>query len=129
MPYEQIPEAFRIGPPESFGRPYKYDIYLSGYGFKLSSRTGYLVVSVLVSHAALELAASVWPLLWWRGVIRAWSTVPDYVCLGSGSSSLVRTHPNTCAGVSGKKGLYSVVKVGETGSVPHLEIVAVDGGD
>lgn len=58
--YEQLPEAFRLGPPESFGRPYKYDIYLNGYGFKLSSRTGYLGVSVLVSHATLALAASVW---------------------------------------------------------------------
>lgn len=128
MPYDQIPEEFRLGPPESFGRPYIYDVYLSGYGFKLSSRTGYLGVAVLLSHAALALAASLWQFFRRRGVIRAWSTVPDYVCLGSGSSSLALTHPNTCAGIAGKKGLCSVVKVAETGYagfVPHLEIVAV----
>lgn len=130
MPYDQIPEAFRLGPPESFSHPYTVELFRRGYGFQLSSRTGYLGVAVLVSHAVIVIAASLWRIVKGRPVIHAWSTVPDYVCLGSGSSSLVVTHRNTCAGVAGEAALTGMVKVGESGhlgSTPHLEIFsAVD---
>lgn len=134
MPYDQIPEKFRLGPPQSFPHQYDAKYYVSGYGYRLSNRTGILGVVVLVSHAVLATAASVWQLLRRRGIMQAWSTVPDYVCLGSGSSSVVATHPNTCAGIAGEDGLCSVVRIVETardeqaekdGSTPHLEVMAV----
>lgn len=128
MPYDQIPPQFRLGPPESFGRVYSYEVYRWGYGFQLSSRTGYLGVAVLVCHAVIVIPASLWQLLKRRSFIHAWSTVPDYLCLGSGSPSLALTHPNTCAGVAGESALCGLVRIGETqsvGAVPHLQIQAV----
>lgn len=125
MPYDQIPERFRIGPPEPFQPSYFLDVSLRGYGYRLSTRTGRLGVAVLLTHAALALAASLWQLLRRRGIVKAWSTVPDYVCLGSGSPRLVETHPNTCAGIAGD-GLCSVVRVMATvkqGSNAHLEMM------
>lgn len=126
MPYDQIPERFRLGPPEQFSHEYTNEVYRRGYGFQLSTRTGYLGVAVLVLHAAIAIVASVWQLR--RGIIRAWSTVPDYVCLGSGSRSLVVAHPNTCAGIDGANSLCGLVKVvesGHHGATPHLEIIGV----
>lgn len=128
MPYDRIPEKFRLGPPESFQHPHYMEASLKGYGYKLSNRTGRLGVAVLLTHAVLALAASLWQLLMRTGIVKAWSNVPDYVCLGSGSPRLVGTHPNTCAGIAGQAGLCSVVRVMATVSedlTPHLEVIAV----
>lgn len=128
MPYDQIPEKFRLGPPESFQHPYYLEAFLKGYGYKLSNRTGRLGVVVLLTHAVLALAASLWQVLMRTGIVKAWSNVPDYVCLGSGSPRLVGTHPNTCAGIAGEAGLCSVVRVLATVTedlTPHLEVIAV----
>ncbi|KAL0635159.1 hypothetical protein Q9L58_005884 [Maublancomyces gigas] len=130
MSYDQIPERFRLGPPEGLGHTFVYEVYVQGYGFQLSSRTGFLGVGVLLAHAVLALASSLWQFFWRRGIIRAWSTVPDYVCLGAGSASLAVTHPHTCAGIAGEQGLSSLVKIGETGNhgpAAHLEIIDVHG--
>lgn len=130
MPYNQIPENFRLEPPVSFRYPFNEEVFLSGYGYKLSSRTGYLGVAVLLLHATLALAASLWQVLTQRGIIRAWSTVPDYLCLGSSSSGVVEAYPNTCAGITGEHGLCSMIKVVETRralSSPLAEPVSVPG--
>lgn len=129
MPFDQIPEKFRLGPPVGYGHTYKYEVYVQGYGFRLSSRTAYLGVAVLLLHAVLAVTSSLWQLWRRKGIVRAWSTVPDYVCLRSGSPSLAVTHPNTCAGIAGEMALTSLVRVvdtGNVGSIPHLEIVAVN---
>lgn len=128
MSYDEIPPQFRLGPPESFSRFFSSWVYRKGYGFRLSSRTAYLGVAVLVWHAIIVVVGSMWQLKR-RRIIRAWSTVPDYLCLGSGSASLVLTHPNTCAGVAGKEALSGLVKIGVTdnGDTPHLQIGTVGG--
>lgn len=130
MPYDQIPEHFRLGPPEGFGHIFAYELYVQGYGYQLSSRTGFLGVAVLLAHAVLARTSSLWQCFRRKGIIRAWSTVPDYVCLGAGSASLAVTHPHTCAGIAGVQGLTSLVKIGETGNrgpAAHLEIIDVHG--
>lgn len=138
MPYEQIPERFRLEPPQSFPIIYSWEIYRKGYGFRLSTRTAYLGVAILLLHAIIAIVGSLWQLKR-NSVIRAWSTVPDYALLGSGSPSLVMAYPNTCAGVTGDNALAGLVRVAETippyvppgalppvPTIPHLEIVAVD---
>ncbi|KAL0633005.1 hypothetical protein Q9L58_008111 [Maublancomyces gigas] len=127
MPYDQIPEKFRLNPPISFQYPFVERIYVNGYGYRLSSRTGYLGVSVLLLHAVFAITALLHHGK--KSIIHAWSTVPDYFCLGSGSSSVAVKYPNTCAGIAGEQGLCSMVKVVETGKVlsaPHLKVVSVD---
>lgn len=136
MPYEQIPERFRLDPPQSY-YPHVYfrELYRRGYGFRLSTRTAYLGVSVLLAHAVIAISASLWQLKR-ASVIYAWETVPDYAMLGSGSPSLAISHPNTCARVTGTESLQGLVKVAERipppGALPpapiisHLELVAVD---
>lgn len=71
MPYEQIPERFRLGAPEAFPHRYRYEVYRRGYGFQLSTQTGYLGVAVLVSHAVIAIVASLRQLMR-KSVIRAW---------------------------------------------------------
>lgn len=136
MPYEQIPERFRLDPPQSY-YPHVYfrELYRRGYGFRLSTRTAYLGVSVLLAHAVIAISASLWQLKR-ASVIYAWETVPDYAMLGSGSPSLAISHPNTCARVTGTESLQGLVKVAERipppGALPpapitsHLELVVVD---
>lgn len=58
-------------------------------------------------------------------MIVAWSTIPDYMTLGLGTSAREHELDNTCAGISAKQTLQSVVKVGQTKS-EHLEIVVMD---
>lgn len=135
MPYEQIPERFRLEPPQSYPLVYLWELYRKGYGFRLSTRTAYLGVTVLLAHAAIAIFASLWQLKR-ASVIHAWKTVPDYAVLGSGSPSLVMAYPYTCAGITGTKSLQGLVKVAERvpppGALPpasmasHLEIVAVN---
>lgn len=138
MPYEQIPERFRLEPPQSFPIVYSWEIYRKGYGFRLSTRTAYLGATILLLHAITAIVGSLWQLKR-DSVICAWSTVPDYALLGSGSPSLLMAYPNTCAGVTGDNALAGLVRVAETippyvppgtlppvPTIPHLEIVAVD---
>lgn len=127
MPYDQIPEKFRVGPAEAFQHPYSGTWLSKGYGFRLSNRTGRLGVAVLLMHAVIAVLASLRQWLRRTGIVQAWSTVPDYVCLGSGSPTLVESHPNTCAGLAGD-GLCTVVRVMVTAkedSKAHLEVLAV----
>lgn len=63
MPYDQIPKPYRLGPPESFSRPYTFTVFRQGYGYKLSTRTAYLGIFVLVSHALIAIVASLWQLM------------------------------------------------------------------
>lgn len=132
MSYDQIPDEFRLGQKESWPIEYVWTLYTEGYGFRLSSRTGYLGVVVLVLHAVIAIGAWLWQLIMRRKVIRAWNSVSDYTLLGAGSPSLVMAYPNTCAGISGEGALQSLVVVGETipppgaATTPHLELVSVE---
>lgn len=141
MLYEEIPERFRLEPPQSYPIVYSWEVYRQGYGFRLSTRTAYLGVTILLSHAVIAIAASLWQGMR-GGVIRAWTTIPDYAILGSGSPSLVMAYPNACAGVAGTNVLAGLIQVAEKipNSIPpgappqqpitpHLEIVAVNYSD
>lgn len=135
MPYEQIPERFRLDPPQSYSHVYFRKLYRRGYGFRLSTRTAYLGVAVLLAHATIAISASFWQLKR-ASVIYAWATVPDYTMLGSWSPSLAMVYPNTCACVTGTESLQGLVKVVERipppGALPpapitsRLELMAVD---
>lgn len=96
------------------------NIYNQGYGFKLSSRVGILAVVLLMLHAVIVVAGSVWQLFWERRVIKAWTTVPEYLALGLGSTQDGALE-NTCAGISGAQSLRTIVKVGVT-TPEHLEL-------
>lgn len=89
-----------------------------------------LAVTVLVTYAVtIALGASVVQLLRRKGIVKARSTAPDYICLGSGSPAMVEGYPNTCAGIAGDRGLSSVVRVMVTSlddPTPHLEVRAAD---
>lgn len=95
--------------------------YNLGYGFRLSTRTGILGVAVLLCHVVIALAGSFWQVFWWRKVITAWSTVPDYLALGVGSSTVQPGFENTCAGVSAKRTLQSIVTI-ENSVHQHLGV-------
>lgn len=96
-------------------------VYQLGYGFRLSTRTGVLGIAVLLCHAVIALAGSFWQVFRWRKVITAWSTVPDYLALGVGSSTVQPGFENTCAGVSAKRTLQSIVTV-ENSVQQHLGV-------
>lgn len=97
-------------------------VYNLGYGFRLSSRTGILGVTILIAHAVIVVLGSLWQLFWWRSVITAWGTIPDYIALGLESEiPLTNVLDNTCAGITVGITLQNLARVGET-TDQHLEI-------
>lgn len=101
-------------------------LYNLGYGFRLSSRTGILGVTILITHAVMVVLGSLWQLFWRRSVITAWDTIPDYVALGLGSViPPADVLDNTCAGIAAGKTLQNLARVGET-TDQHLEITVGD---
>lgn len=90
------------------------NVYNQGYGFRLSSKVGILAVVVLVLHAVIVVAGSVWQLFWQRSVIKAWNTVPEYLALGLGSTLPDGVLDNTCAGIKAGDSLRTIVNVGMT---------------
>lgn len=117
LPEGIIPEP-RLHVPGNKG--FTIQVYNQGYGFRLST-VGVFAVVLLVLHAAIVLVGSVWQLFWERSVITAWSTVPEYLALGLGSTLVARVLDNTCAGITAGESLRTIVKVGVT-SPEHLEI-------
>lgn len=95
-------------------------VFRLGYGFRLSSRTGILGITILVAHMLIVLLGSLWQLFWERKVILAWGTIPEYVFLALGSS-MPHDLGDTCARISSTQTLKSIIKVGET-TEEHLEI-------
>lgn len=111
MAYEDIPARFTagLGPRESWSTTYIYHVYQEGYMFRLSTRTGYLGVAVLCLHALIAIVGSLWQLLITRTVTLGWTTVPKYMMLGAGSTTLTEAYPNSCAGIGAAKALRSVI--------------------
>lgn len=103
---------------------YKVCVYNLGYGFRLSTRTGQLGVTVLLCHAVIVLSSLVWHLLRRQTIVTAWRTTPDYVALALGSSIGPRTLDNTCVRISGRHTLQTIIRVGVT-SPEHLGIDVV----
>lgn len=97
------------------------NVYNQGYGFMLSSRVGILAVVLLILHGVIVLVGSVWQLFWQRSVINGWSTVPEYLALGLGSTLQDGVLGNTCAGITAAESLRTIVKVGTT-TREHLEL-------
>lgn len=131
MAYEQIPEDFRLGPAQSWSIGYVWQVYHEGYGFRLSTRTAYLGVVVLIVHSAVAITASLWQLLVRRRIISGWSSVTDYLFLGVASRDLENAYPHSCAGVTGDQALGSLVVVVEStpllnSPTPHLEMIFND---
>lgn len=124
--YTYTPTA-AIPLPEShvlFNRdPRSIKIFNLGYGFRFSTRTSILGLTILLAHIAIVVIGSVWQLFWERKVICGWNTVPDFVALGMASEVPVVLQ-NTCAGVKGSDALRCLVKVGEI-TDQHLEIAVV----
>lgn len=118
-----LPESLMPEPPNYYQIPTAtITAYNFGYGFRLSSRTGILGVTILVAHVVIVLFGSLWQLFWLRRVISAWDTIPDYVALGLGSViPPAKVLENTCAGIAATKTLQTIVMVGETTDL-HLEI-------
>lgn len=113
MPYDQIPPQFTQGlsPPRSFAVQFMAKVYHEGYGFHLSTRTGYLGVTVLLLHAVIAIVGSLWQLIYSKSVILGWNSVPDYTMLGAGSPSLAKSYLTTNAGKEALGGLIAVRKV------------------
>lgn len=122
LPDSLMPEPRRSFPDTA---TYVLKVYRLGYGFRLSSRTGFVGMIVLTTHAVIAVLGSLWLIFWERKVIAAWGTVPDYLALGIGSSIVGQGLKNTCAGISGTETLGAVVVVGET-TPKHLEISLVE---
>lgn len=101
------------------------EVYNLGYGFRLSTRTGKLGIVVLVTHSILAVFGSLWQLLRWRRIIKAWRSVPEYLALGIGSPSNQETLDDTCVGISGMRTLQTVVRIEER-YPDHLEVSAGD---
>lgn len=99
-------------------------VFNLGYGFRLSTRTSILGITVLLAHAVIVVLSSLWQLFWERKIILGWGTIPDYVALALGSDFPVELK-NTCAGISYPATLQTVVKVGET-TKEHLEIAFIE---
>lgn len=121
--FSSLPESLMPEKPfQPPTRPVIITIYNLGYGFRLSSRTGILGITILIAHAVIVVLGSLWQLFWRRSVISAWDTVPDYVVLGLGSEiPPADVLDNTCAGIAAANTLQNIVKVGET-TDQHLEI-------
>lgn len=118
----KLPESVMSEPRERpTSNELMINIYNQGYGFKLSSRVGILAVVLLMLHAVIVLAGSLWQLFWERRVIKAWSTVPEYLALGLGSTPQDGSLENTCAGITAAQSLRTIVKVGVT-TPEHLEL-------
>lgn len=124
LPDSLMPEPRRSFPDTT---TYVLKVYRLGYGFRLSSRTGFFGMIVLATHAVIAILGSLWLIFWERKVIAVWGTVPDYLALGIGSSVAGQGLKNTCAGISGTETLGAVVVVGET-TPQHLEICLVESG-
>lgn len=119
----ELPESAILEPPVySHGeKRLIVNTYKQGYGFKLSSRVGILAVVLFILHGLIVLVGLVWQLFWGRGVIRAWSTVPEYLALGLGSTLQNGVLENTCAGITSLQSLQTIVNVGVT-TPEHLEL-------
>lgn len=121
-----IPAEARQEEPRSYPATVKREIsvFNLGYGFRLSTRTGMLGITVLIAHAVIVVLGSLWQLCWERKIILGWHSIPEYVALALGSN-LPNELDNTCSGISNLKTLQTVIKVGET-TVEHLEIGIID---
>lgn len=97
------------------------EVYNQGYGFRLSSAVGVFAVALLILHGLIVMVGSLWQLFWERSVIEAWSTVPEYLALGLGSTLDDGILNNTCAGITAGQSLQTIVNVGVT-SPDHLEL-------
>lgn len=118
---EVLPESWMPEPVLSIpARNLTISIYNLGYGYRLSSRTGILGMTILIAHAVIVVLGSIWQLCWRRTVISAWDTIPDYVALALGSET-PDVLDNTCAGIVATKSLRHIATVGET-TKHHLEI-------
>lgn len=111
---------------QSYAQTVKREIsvFNLGYGFRLSTRTGILGITVLIAHAVIVVLGSLWQLCWKRKIILGWHSIPEYVALALGSN-LPNELDNTCAGISNSKTLQTVIKVGET-TDEHLEIAIIE---
>lgn len=118
LPESAMPEP-RLHSPG--GERSTINVYNQGYGFMLSSRVGILAVALLLLHAVIVVVGSVWQLFWQRSVINAWSTVPEYLALGLGSTLQDGDLDNTCAGITAVESLRTIVQVGST-TREHLEL-------
>lgn len=118
MAYDDIPARFTagLGPRESWSTASLYQVYQEGYMFHLSTRTGYLGVAVLCLHAVVAVVASLWQLLITRTVVLGWTTTPEYMMLGAGSTALTESYPNSCAGIGAAKALGSIIVLKTTKS-------------
>lgn len=126
LPQSMMPESPVYYPPEP--RVITMTPSNRGYGFRLSSRTGILGITILITHAVIVVLGSLWQLLWQRSVITAWETIPDYLALGLGSVIPPEdVLNNTCAGIAATKSLQKIVRVGET-THQHLEIAVEEPG-
>lgn len=103
------------------GNWYTISVYNQGYGFQLSTRVGRLAMVLLMVHAVIVVAGSLWQLFWERRVINGWNTVPEYLALGVGSNLRDGDLDNTCAGITTGESLRTIVNVGVT-TPTHLEL-------
>lgn len=108
-----------------FPTNFTLEVYNLGYGFRLSSRAGKLGIVVLLAHAILALLGSLWQLFWWRRIVKAWRSVPEYLALGIGSPSEQESFDDTCVGISAMRTLQTVIHIEER-NPDHLEISTGD---
>lgn len=125
-PTLQMPDHF-LPRPQYYEHPTNFtlEVYNLGYGFRLSSRSGKLGIVVLLGHAILALLGSLWQLFFWRRIVKAWRSVPEYLALGIGSPSEQERFDNTCVGISGMRTLQTVVRIEER-FPDHLEVSSRD---
>lgn len=124
--FEDLPADSRPETPRWYSQPPTrvISVFNLGYGFRLSTRTSILGITVLLAHAVIVMLGSLWQLFWERKIILGWGTIHDYVALALGSDIPDELN-NTCAGISNTQTLQTVVKVGETTN-DHLEIAIIE---
>jgi hypothetical protein len=113
----EVPLAPEVTAPGSERQKLRWDIYVTGQGYKLSSTSYGLAAAVLLTHAVIALGHVIW-IIWiytWRTgeTSQSWGSLSDLLALAFQSTPPTSALENTSAGISKYRTFKERVRVRE----------------
>lgn len=113
----EIPLAPEVLAAESQRHSLRWDIYVTGQGYKLNSTSYRLATAVLLTHALIALVHIIWIIwryTWHTGeTCRSWGSLSDLLALAFQSTPPTSALENTSAGISRYRTFKERVRVRE----------------